>query len=100
MKDFTASYIKKQNLEENMLYLEAQTYTSQIPELRNQIWQQENVQREKLKCIWKSLKLNFFVMQNHKKKKKQPTTPETLKWHFSLTNYFFFLEYALDIKLF
>ena len=45
MKDFTASYIKKQNLEENMLYLEAQTYTSQTPELRNQIWQQENVQR-------------------------------------------------------
>ena len=43
MKGFTASYIQKQNLEENMLYLEAQTYTSQTPELRNQIWQQENV---------------------------------------------------------
>ena len=51
MKDFTAVTLKKQNLEENILYLEAQTYTSQIPELRNQTWQHENVQREKLKCI-------------------------------------------------
>ena len=64
MKDFTAVTLKKQNLEENILYLEAQTYTSQIPELRNQTWQHENVQREKLKCIWKSLKFNFLVMQN------------------------------------
>ena len=51
MKDFTAVILKKQNLEENILYLEAQTYTSQIPELRNHTWQHENVQREKLKCI-------------------------------------------------
>ena len=27
MKDFTAVILKKQNLEENILYLEAQTYT-------------------------------------------------------------------------
>lgn len=51
MKDFTAVILKKQNLEENILYLEAQTYTSQIPELRNHTWQHENVEREKLKCI-------------------------------------------------
>ena len=51
MKDFTAVILKKQNLEENILYLEAQTYTSHIPELRNHTWQHENVQREKLKCI-------------------------------------------------
>ena len=82
MKDFTASYIKKQNLEENMLYLEAQTDTSQTPELRNQIWQQENVQREKLKCIWKSLKLNFFVMQKPQKEKKTTHNPRDLKMTF------------------